>query len=63
MIAPTTPIFIVMAIGMLVLNWYAFMADARIAGHNRKTMLQFAAIWVTIITFLTLLIGWFQARQ
>ncbi|MFM5948653.1 MAG: hypothetical protein ACKOPM_05390 [Novosphingobium sp.] len=57
MIAPTTPIFVVMALAMLVLNWYAFRADANAAGHGAKQKLQMAAIWVTIFVGLTLVIG------
>lgn len=40
---------IVLSICCLVLNWFAFRADAEQAGHDRKQMLKMAAIWVTII--------------
>lgn len=57
MIAPTTPILIVMALALLVLNWYSFRGDAEAAGHGRKQMLRMAAIWGAIILALTLLIN------
>lgn len=56
MMAPTTPILIVMAAAILVLNWYAFRSDAAAAGHGRRQKLQMAAIWLTIIVGLAFLI-------
>lgn len=55
--APPAGILIVMALAMLVLNWFAFRSDAADAGHGRKQMLQMAAIWATIITAVTLAFG------
>ena len=49
MIAFSTESMIVLSIGCLVLNWFAFRADAAEAGHDRKQMLRMAAIWATII--------------
>lgn len=60
MIATTTPIYVILAFGCLVLNYYAFRSDAARAGHGRKQMLQMAAIWITVIVALTLLIGQFR---
>lgn len=56
MIAPTTPILIVMAVAILVLNWYAFRSNAEAAGHGRRQKLQMAVIWLTIIVGLALLV-------
>lgn len=53
MIAPDQTIFIVMALALLVLNWFAFRADANAAGHDRRQMLKMAAIWVTIFAVVT----------
>ena len=61
MIASTTPILIVMSIALLALNWFAFRGDAAAAGHGRKQMLRMAAIWITIIAGLAVLIGWLQS--
>lgn len=49
MISFSTESMIVLSICCLVLNWFAFRADAEQAGHDRKQMLKMAAIWVTII--------------
>lgn len=54
MIAFSTESMIALTIGCLVLNWFAFRADAVEAGHDRKQMLRMAAIWVTIIVGTTL---------
>ena len=56
MIATTTPMLIVLALGCLVLNFFAFRSDAAAAGHGTRQKLQMAAIWVTIIAGLTFLI-------
>jgi hypothetical protein len=48
--------FVVLAIGCLVLNIYAFRGDAAAAGHGARQKLQMAAIWAAIIVALTLLI-------
>ncbi len=60
MIATTTPIFVVAALGSLVLCFLAFRSDADAAGHGTKQKLQMAAIWAGLIAGLTLLIGLFQ---
>lgn len=60
MIAFSDASMIVLAIGCLVLNFYAFRGDAAAAGHGRKQILQMAAIWASIIVGLTLLINYFQ---
>ncbi len=52
MIAYSNPMFAVLALGCLVLNFYAFRGDAAAAGHGRKQMLKMAAIWAVIITAL-----------
>ena len=54
MIAISTLVAIVLAIGYLVLNWFAFRADAAAAGHGLKQMLRMAAIWLGIIVGLAL---------
>ena len=59
MIATTTPTFIVLALGCLVLNFFAFRSDAAAAGHGTRQKLQMAGIWLTIIMGLTFLIGRF----
>jgi hypothetical protein len=46
-----------MAVAMLFLNWRAFRADAQTAGHDRNQMLRMAAIWVIIISGVTLVIS------
>lgn len=56
MIAFSTESMIVLSIGCLVLDWFAFRSSAAEAGHGRKQNLQMAAIWITIITALTLII-------
>jgi len=56
-IAPSAAILIVMAAAMLFLNWRAFRADAQTAGHDRNQMLRMAAIWVIIISGVTLVIS------
>jgi hypothetical protein len=61
MIAMTVPILIVGSLACLILNYFAFHSDAAAAGHGRKRMFQMAAIWITIIVGLTLLIGLFQS--
>ena len=58
MIASTMPMFIVLAFGCLVLDWYAFRSNAEAAGHGRIQKLQMLAIWVTVIVALTFLISW-----
>jgi hypothetical protein len=55
------PMFIVLALGCLVLNLYAFRANADEAEHGTKQKLQMVAVWVTLIAALTLLIGMFQS--
>ena len=60
MIATTTPMLIVLALGCLVLNFFAFRSDAAAAGHGTRQKLQMAAIWVTIIAGLTFLIWRFR---
>lgn len=57
MIATTTPTFIVLALGCLLLNFFAFRSSAAAAGHGRRQKLQMAAIWLTIIVGLTFVIG------
>lgn len=44
------------AIMVLTINFYAFRSDAAAAGHDRRKLVQMAAIWVTIIVALTLAI-------
>ncbi len=61
MIATTMPMFIVLALGCLVLNLYAFRASADDAEHGAKQKLQMAAVWVGLLAGLTLLIGLFQS--
>ncbi len=56
MIATSGPMFVVLALGCLVLNIYAFRGDAAAAGHGARQKLQMAAIWVAIIVALTFLI-------
>jgi|JI61114BRNA_FD_contig_31_4337401_length_738_multi_2_in_0_out_0_2 hypothetical protein len=60
MIATTTPMFIVLALGCLILNFYAFRSGTEAAGHGTKQKLQMVAIWVSVLTGLTLLISLFQ---
>lgn len=57
MIAFSTESMIVLLIGCLVLDWFAFRSSAAEAGHGRKQNLQMAAVWITIITALTIIIG------
>ncbi len=59
MIASSNAMFAVMALGCLVLNYYAFRSDAAAAGHKRKQMLQMAAIWAVIITVLAIILSRF----
>jgi len=42
---------------MLFLNWRTYRADALMAGHDRKQMLKMGAIWVIIISGVTLVIS------
>ena len=58
MIATTTPTFIVLALACLVLNFYAFRSNTRAAGWGSTQKLRMAAIWVTIIVGLTLVVSW-----
>jgi len=58
MIATTIPTFVVLALGSLILDYFAFRSNAAAAGHGTRRKLQMAAIWVTIIVGLTMLIGW-----
>lgn len=60
MIAFSSESLIVLAIGCLVLDFVAFRHARAIAGHGRLQMLQMAAIWVTIISGLTILISMYQ---
>lgn len=60
MIATTTPMFVVLALGCLVLNYFAFRSDADAAGHGPKQKLQMAAIWAGLLAGLALLISLFQ---
>ena len=61
MIATSVPMFIVLALGCLVLNFFAFRATSNAAGHTPRRLLRMAAIWVTLIVGLTLLIGSLQS--
>jgi len=49
----STESLIVLAIGCLVLDWFAFRFNAAEAGHGRKQMLRMAAIWTTTIVGVT----------
>ena len=53
--------FAVLALGCLVLNYYAFRSDAAAAGHGRQQMLKMAAVWAVIITALAFILGRFGA--
>ena len=59
MIATSNAMFAVMALGCLVLNYYAFRGDAAAAGHGRQQMLKMAAIWAVIITVLAIVLSRF----
>ena len=54
--------FAVIALGWLVLNFYAFRSDAAAAGHGRKQKLQMAAIWFTVIAGLAAVLSHFDVR-
>lgn len=54
---PASALLFVMAGATLLLNVYAMRADAAAAGHGRKQLVRMGAIWVMIITGLTLIIG------
>lgn len=56
MIASSIPMYVILALGCLMLNIYAFRGDAAAAGHGTRRKLQMAAIWAVIIVALTLLI-------
>ena len=53
--------FAVMALGCLVLNYYAFRSDAAAAGHGRQQILKMAAVWAVIITVLAFIFTQFGA--
>ena len=53
--------FAVLALGCLVLNYFAFRGDAAAAGHGRKQKLQMAAIWAVIITVLAFVLDRFAS--
>ncbi len=59
MIASSAPMLIVLALGCLVLNLYAFRSDAAAAGHGPRQKLQMAAVWAAIVVGLTFLIRTF----
>ena len=59
MIATSSAMFAVMAVGCLVLNYYAFRGDAAAAGHGRQQMLKMAAIWAVIIAVLAIVLSRF----
>ena len=61
MIASSNAMFAVIALGCLVLNYYAFRGDAAAAGHGRQQMLKIAAVWAVIITALAFLFSRFGA--
>ena len=56
MIAWDMPIYLILAVGCLALNWYAFRDSASEAGHGGKQKLRMAATWLTIIVVLALVI-------
>ena len=59
MIATTTPTFIVLALGCLILSYFAFRSNAGTAVHGTRQKLQMAAIWFASIVGLTFLIRQF----
>ena len=61
MIASSNAMFAVMALGCLVLNYYAFRSDAAAAGHGRQQILKMAAVWAVIITVLAFIFTQFGA--
>ncbi len=61
MIAWDAPIFVLLGVVCLVLNWYAFRGSAKSAGHGRGQMLKMAAIWLTVFSLLAVLIERFAA--
>jgi len=60
MIAFSNESLMVLACGCLILNYFAFRSDSAAAGHGRKQAFQMAAVWLTIIVGLTLVITYFQ---
>ncbi|HOB15206.1 MAG TPA: hypothetical protein PKN09_13270 [Novosphingobium sp.] len=50
-------------LGVLVLNWRAFLGDSAAAGNTGKQKLIMALIWVVIIIGVTLVIGYLQALK
>lgn len=56
MIATTTETFLVLALGCLALNLYAFRSAVAQSGHGRSRLVQFAAIWGSLILGLTIIL-------
>lgn len=60
MIAFNEESLIVLAIGCLILNYFAFRSDAATAGHGRKAVFRMILIWIAVIAGLAAAIGFMQ---
>ena len=57
MIAFNEESLIVLAIGCLILNYFAFRSDAATAGLGRKAIFKTILIWIAVIAGLAAVIG------